>query len=199
MTQNFQSFAQYAQASTAFLTQLQTPDWNERLQSAENLLCTALEKGLPVLVCGNGGSAADAIHIAGELVGRFLVNRQPLNVIALNTDVAVLTAVGNDLGYERIFSRQVGAYGKQGGVFWGLSTSGNSPNVLAGAQAAKNLGMSVLAMTGDGGGQLAQYADVLINMPSNFTPLIQQGHQVAYHYLCAAIEKRVGSPEDQHA
>jgi D-sedoheptulose 7-phosphate isomerase len=199
MTQYFQSFAQYAQASTEFLKQMQSPHWNERLLLAENLLCSALERGLPVLVCGNGGSAADAIHIAGELVGRFLINRQALNVIALNTDVAVLTAVGNDLGYERIFSRQVEAYAKQGGVFWGLSTSGNSPTVLAGAQTAKNCGMSVLAMTGDSGGQLGQLADVLINVPSQFTPLIQQGHQVAYHYLCAAIEKRVGIPESHHA
>ena len=199
MTPHFQSFDHYAQASAAFLSQLQTPHWNEQLQLAENMLCSALEKGLPVLVCGNGGSAADAIHIAGELVGRFLVNRQPLNVMALNTDVAVLTAVGNDLGYEQIFSRQVRAYARQGGVFWALSTSGNSPNVLAGAQAAKDLGMVVLAMTGEGGGKLGKQADVLLNLPSNFTPLIQQGHQVVYHYLCAAIEKRVGTPESPHA
>lgn len=195
MTQHFKSFAKYAQESAEFLSQLQTPVWNDKLKDAEDLLCNALEKGLPVLVCGNGGSAADALHIAGELVGRFLVNRQPLNVVALNADVAVLTAVGNDLGFDQIFSRQVRAYARAGGVFWGISTSGNSPNVLAAAQAANNAGMKVLAMTGESGGLLAPMADVLLNMPSHFTPLIQQGHQVIYHYLCAAIEKRLGKAE----
>jgi D-sedoheptulose 7-phosphate isomerase len=195
MTTQFKSFTQYAQESTAFLTQLQTPVWNDKLKVAEDLLCNALEKGLPVLVCGNGGSAADALHIAGELVGRFLVNRQPLNVIALNADVSILTAVGNDLGFEQIFSRQVRAYARSGGVFWGISTSGNSPNVLAAAKAAQEAGMTVLGMTGESGGHLAFLTDVLLNIPSNFTPLIQQGHQVLYHYLCEAIEKRVGHPE----
>jgi len=195
MTQHFQSFANYAQESEKFLSKLQSPVWNDRLKVAEDTLCAALEKGLPVLVCGNGGSAADALHIAGELVGRFLVNRQPLNVVALNADVAVLTAVGNDLGYDQIFSRQVRAYARSGGVFWGISTSGNSPNVLAAAKAAKAAGMTVLGMTGESGGQLAPFAHVLLNVPSHFTPLIQQGHQVIYHYLCAAIEKRVGQAE----
>ena len=195
MTQHFQSFANYVQESAEFLSQLQTSAWNDRLKAAEDLLCAALVKGLPVLVCGNGGSAADALHIAGELVGRFLVNRQPLNVVALNADVAVLTAVGNDLGFDQIFSRQVRAYARAGGVFWGISTSGNSPNVLSAAQEAKKAGMAVLAMTGESGGQLAPMANVLLNMPSQFTPLIQQGHQVVYHYLCAAIEKRVGQAE----
>ena len=195
MTQHFKSFANYAQESAEFLSQLQTPVWNGKLKAAEDLLCAALEKGLPVLVCGNGGSAADALHIAGELVGRFLVNRQPLNVVALNADVAVLTALGNDLGFDQIFSRQVRAYARKGGVFWGISTSGNSPNVLVAAQSAKEEGMTVLAMTGESGGQLAPMANVLLNMPSHFTPLIQQGHQVVYHYLCAAIEQRVGHAE----
>ena len=175
MTQHFQSFANYAQESAEFLSQLQNSAWNDRLKAAEDLLCAALVKGLPVLVCGNGGSAADALHIAGELVGRFLVNRQPLNVVALNADVAVLTAVGNDLGFDQIFSRQVRAYARAGGVFWGISTSGNSPNVLSAAQEAKKAGMAVLAMTGESGGQLAPMANVLLNMPSHFTPLIQLG------------------------
>ena len=195
MTQHFKSFANYALESAEFLSKLQAPSWNDKLKAAEDLLCQPLANGLPVLVCGNGGSAADAIHIAGELVGRFLVNRQPLNVVALNSDVAVLTAVGNDLGFEQIFSRQVRAYARNGGVFWGISTSGNSANVLAAAKAAKDAGMKVLGMTGESGGQLAPLADVLLNMPSDFTPLIQQGHQVVYHYLCAAIEKRVGQAE----
>jgi D-sedoheptulose 7-phosphate isomerase len=195
MSKHFPSFTHFAQESSAFLSKLQTPVWSDKLQAAEDLLCNALEKGSPVLVCGNGGSAADALHIAGELVGRFLVNRQPLNVVALNADVAVLTAVGNDLGFDQIFSRQVRAYARAGGVFWGISTSGNSPNVLAAAQSAKEAGMSVLGMTGESGGCLVPLADVLLNMPSNFTPLIQQGHQVVYHYLCAAIEMRVGQAE----
>ena len=193
MPHHFQSFANYVRESTEFLSLFQNPDWFHKLQVAEDMLCVALQKGLPILVCGNGGSAADALHIAGELVGRFLVDRQPLNVIALNADVAVMTAVGNDYGYDQIFARQVSAYAKKEGVFWGISTSGNSSNVIAGAQAAKNAGMLVLGMTGDSGGKLANFSDVLLNMPSTFTPLIQQGHQMVYHYLCAAIESRVAS------
>lgn len=161
-----------------------------RLDRAIALCHTALAANLPLLVCGNGGSAADAQHIAGELVGRFLRERRALNVRALVGDAAVLTAWANDYSYDTIFSRQVEAYGTAGGVLLGLSTSGNSNNVLLAAEAAKKIGMSVVVLTGEGGGKLAPWADVLLDVPSKHTPRIQEMHLMLYHYLCAELEAR---------
>ncbi|MBC7216471.1 MAG: SIS domain-containing protein [Burkholderiaceae bacterium] len=167
---------------------LDKPDIIVRVESAARLLTDVFFAGKPLLVCGNGGSAADAQHIAGELVGRFRKERKALPVIALGTDPAVLTALGNDYGYEQVFARQVEAYGVAGGVLWAISTSGNSPNILAAAEKARHLEMKVLALTGLGGGKLAQYADLLLDVPSVDTPLIQQAHQVIYHHLCECVE-----------
>lgn len=153
----------------------------------------ALSRGKPVLVCGNGGSAADAQHIAGELVGKFLKERQALNVRALTTDTSVLTAWANDVAYDTVFERQVEAYGQPGGVLWAISTSGNSRNVLAAARKARSLGMSVVAMTGLGGGKLGPLADVLLSVPSTLTPRIQEIHIMLYHYICERIEAQFAS------
>ncbi len=142
----------------------------------------------PLLVCGNGGSASDACHIAGELVGRFLKERQALKCIALAGDPAILTALGNDFGYESIFARQVEAYGEPGGVLLGISTSGNSANVVAAFKTARTLQMTTVALTGTGGGKLAEYCDILIDVPSTHTPYIQQIHLCLYHYICEAVE-----------
>ncbi len=147
----------------------------------------------PLLVCGNGGSAADAMHITGELVGRFLKERPALRCICLSDNPAVLTAWANDYSYETVFARQVEAYGQAGGVFWGISTSGNSPNVVLAADAAKRRGMTVLALTGEGGGKLAQHADILLAAPSRHTPLIQQVHICLYHYICEQVEAAFGA------
>lgn len=152
---------------------------------------TALAADKPLLICGNGGSAADAMHIAGELVGRFLRERRGLKAIALSADSAILTAWGNDYSYETVFSRQVEAYGEAGGVLLALSTSGNSPNVLAAASAARARAMKVVALTGKGGGKLAPLADILLDVPATATPLIQQAHICVYHYLCQEIEARI--------
>lgn len=151
----------------------------------------ALSADKPLLVCGNGGSAADAMHISGELVGRFQKERRGLKVIALSADPAILTAWSNDYGFETAFARQVEAYGEPGGVLLALSTSGNSPNIIAAAEAAQRRGMTSVALTGKGGGKLAPLVDILLDVPATVTPLIQQAHICVYHFLCAEIEARI--------
>jgi D-sedoheptulose 7-phosphate isomerase len=153
--------------------------------------CAALGNGRPLLVCGNGGSAADAMHIGAELVGRFLQNRSAYKVYCLSDNPAFLTAWANDISYETIFSRQVEAYGENGAVLLGLSTSGNSKNVVAAFEQARYLGMTTIALTGEGGGALAPLTDHLFAVPSRKTPLIQQVHLCLYHYFCAEVEAKL--------
>lgn len=148
----------------------------------------ALRQGKPLMVCGNGGSAADAMHITAELVGRFLKERKALNCICLTSNPAVLTAWANDYSYETVFARQVEAYGKAGGVLLGLSTSGNSVNVVRAFEAARGQSVVTIAMTGEGGGTLAGLSNILIDVPSRSTPIVQQLHLCLYHYICQAVE-----------
>ena len=159
-----------------------------RMEEAIAAMTKALAADLPVLVCGNGGSASDAQHITGEMVGRFLKERRALNTICLSANVATLTALGNDYGYDIVFSRQVDAHGKKGGVLIGLSTSGNSKNVILAFERARALGMTTIAFTGKGGGKLAPLTDILLDAASTSTPLIQQVHICLYHYLCEHVE-----------
>lgn len=167
---------------------------------ATRLVIDTLANGLPVLVCGNGGSACDALHITGELVGRFMMERKALNVIALSDNVSILTALANDYSYDYVFARQVEAYGKPGAVIIGLSTSGNSANVIQAFEAAHKLEMKTIAFTGKGGGKLAPLSDILMAAPSSSTPLIQQVHICLYHYLCHAIEQEMfGAAREQKA
>lgn len=190
-----EGLAAYLELSIAGLKALAERDLSAPMDRAVDLAVAALAVGRPLLVCGNGGSAADAQHIAGELVGRFLRNRRAYNVIALGTDAAVVTAWSNDHSFEDLFARQVEAHGSAGAVLLAISTSGNSANVVAAVEAAKRIGMAVIALTGDGGGRLAALADVLLDVPSRFTPLIQQGHVCLYHHFCGAIEDRLsGAP-----
>lgn len=160
----------------------------ETVEDAVVRIAAALGAGRPLLVCGNGGSAADAEHITGELVGRFLKDRRGLKAISLVSSAATLTAWANDVSYETVYARQVEAYGEAGGVVLGLSTSGNSPNVVRAFEAARAAGMQTVALTGDGGGRLAALADVLLAVPSRSTPLIQQVHICLYHYVCERVE-----------
>ena len=141
-----------------------------------------------ILACGNGGSAADAQHFAAELVGRFEMERQGLAAIALTTDSSILTAVSNDYGFKAIFERQVRALGQPGDVLLAISTSGNSPNVLRAADAARARGMQVIAFTGRSGGKLFALSDSCFRMPSDETPRIQEGHEFIGHLLCSLIE-----------
>lgn len=160
-------------------------------EEAISLVIDTLSQGLPVLVCGNGGSACDALHITGELVGRFLMERKALNVIALSDNVGILTALANDYSYDFVFARQVEAYGKPGAVIIGLSTSGNSTNVIRAFEVAHEQGMKTIAFTGKGGGKIAPLSDILLSAPSLSVPLIQQVHICLYHYLCHAIEQEM--------
>lgn len=185
------SFAQYLRASLAVLEQLGDDSIAGAIEAAIDCLATALDGDRPVLVCGNGGSAADAMHLTGELVGRFMLERRALNAICLSANVSVLTSIGNDYSFDEIYSRQVDAHGSAGGVLVAISTSGRSANVIKAAGAARRRSMTVVAMTGAGGGDLAAHADILIAVPSRSTPLIQQAHLVAYHHICAAVERRL--------
>ena len=135
-----------------------------------------------------GGSAADALHITGELVGKFLIDRKAININCLNANVSVLTAWANDFSFDTVFERQIEAYGSKGGVCWGLSTSGNSINVINGFIKAKKLGMSTLAFTGKDGGELKKFSDLIICIPSSSTPRIQEVHLIVYHYICEQLE-----------
>ena len=175
------------------LESLQKSNVQNQIEAALNFIVPSLVRRLPMLVCGNGGSAADALHISGELVGRFLVERKALNVICLSANVAVMTAWANDYAYETIFSRQVQAHGVSGGVLFCLSTSGNSKNVLIALETAKQMGLSTIGLTGKGGGEMAQLCDVLIDVPSNSTPRVQEMHLIVYHYLCERIESALAS------
>jgi len=144
-----------------------------------------------ILIAGNGGSAADAQHFAGELVSRFYFDRPALAAQALTTDTSILTAIGNDYGYERLFSRQIEANGRSGDVFIGISTSGNSPNILLAAQTARKIGMRVIGLSGETGGKLVELCDECICVPSKSTPRIQECHLVVEHILCACIEQAI--------
>jgi len=185
------SLSDYLDASTTVLQRTKETLDPALMEGAVDRIVAALGAGRPLLVCGNGGSAADAQHITGELVGRFLKERRGLKAICLSSNAAVLTAWANDYSYESVFARQVEAYAEKGGVLLGLSTSGNSPNVIAAFEAARRLGMSTVALTGEGGGRLAGLSDVLLAVPSRHTPLIQQAHICLYHYLCEEIEARL--------
>jgi D-sedoheptulose 7-phosphate isomerase len=148
----------------------------------------ALAEGHPLLVCGNGGSAADAQHIVGEMIGRFLKERRALKAICLSSNPAVLTAWSNDYSFDTVFSRQVEAYAERGGVLVGLSTSGNSKNVVLALEAARAAGMTTIGFTGEGGGRMAPLCDHLFAVPSRSTPAIQQVHLALYHCFCAGVE-----------
>ncbi|MBL8879013.1 MAG: SIS domain-containing protein [Phycisphaerales bacterium] len=147
--------------------------------------------GARLYVFGNGGSAADAQHIAAELLGRFRRDRRALPTIALTTDTSTLTAVANDYAYDRVFSRQLEGLVRSGDLAWGLSTSGNSPNVLAGISAAVERGATAIGFTGATGGQLAAHCRFVFRAPHTQSDRIQEAHQLAYHYICERVEDAI--------
>lgn len=153
------------------------------------LCIDAYQRGNKLLICGNGGSASDALHMAGELVGRYQMERGGAAAIVLNANVAVMTAVSNDYDYESVFSRQVAALGNQGDVLFGLSTSGNSANVVMAVREAGRKHIHTVGLTGRHGGKLQSEADYLLNVPSDNTPRIQEMHILLIHTLCGLIEK----------
>jgi D-sedoheptulose 7-phosphate isomerase len=162
---------------------------------ATAMLVASLQAGGTIYICGNGGSAAEAQHAAGELVGRFLRERPALRCVALTTDTSVLTAVANDYEFSRIFARQAEALVREGDVLWGLSTSGNSPNVLAAADVARRRGAKVLGMTGRNGAKLAELCDVCLCIPADMSPGIQEGHLALIHIICRLVEEAMVAHE----
>jgi D-sedoheptulose 7-phosphate isomerase len=188
---HFQESAELKLQSAAALAQ--------PISQAIELMFNALSNGNKILACGNGGSAGDAQHFAAELVGRFERERFPLPAISLATDTSIITAVGNDYSFREIFSKQVQAFGQAGDILLAISTSGNSGNVLAAAEAALEREMRVVALTGKDGGQLAKMlteADVHINVPHSRTARIQEVHLVAIHSICDGIDVALFGEED---
>jgi D-sedoheptulose 7-phosphate isomerase len=164
---------------------------SHQVTCAATIIGDALAAGHLVMVCGNGGSAAEAQHLAGELVGRFRREREPWPVLALTTDSAVLTAVANDYGYDTIFARQVAAFGHRGDVLVGISTSGESPNVVNAACQARDRGMAVIALTGREPTRLGLVSDVAIAVPATETALVQEVHTVLVHLISEIVESRL--------
>lgn len=170
---------------------LQDAELMQSLEMATKMLVDAFKDGKKVLFCGNGGSAADAQHIAAELSGRFYKDRAPLFAEALHVNSSFVTAVANDYGYEFIYSRMVEAMGREGDVLVGISTSGNSVNVLKAMEKAKEIGMQTIGMTGEGGGKMKEFSDILLAVPSKTTPRIQEMHILIGHILCELVEEKL--------
>lgn len=166
-------------------------DHAERAAQVAKLMAEAFRDGYKILLFGNGGSATDAAHIAAEFVGRYRRDRMPLPALALATDIAAITCIANDYGYEELFARQVRAHGRKGDIAIAISTSGNSPNVLRGAAAARDCGMTTVAWTGANGGKLAGLVDYPFVVPSTVTSRIQESHITLGHILCELVEEQL--------
>lgn len=178
--------------------------WDEHLEVAQrlpriaadvsratDLICSALANGGQLLIAGNGGSAADAQHIAAELTGRFLRDRQPLRAIALHANTSALTAIGNDYGYEHIFARELAAHARPGDVLLAISTSGNSPNILRAIEVARQGDVVVIGLTGESGGQMRRACDLCLCVPSKSTARIQEMHITIGHAICELVEEKL--------
>lgn len=165
----------------------------ERIEHVINSLTAIYKEDGKALFCGNGGSAADAQHLAAEFSGRFYLDREPLFAEALHVNTSFLTAVANDYSYNEAYARMVRAMGRKGDVLFAISTSGNSENILRAAEDAQKIGMKIIGMTGETGGKLKEYADLLLNVPSTDTPRIQEAHILMGHIICQEVEKRIFS------
>jgi D-sedoheptulose 7-phosphate isomerase len=161
------------------------------VSSAVDLIYSSLAAGGQLLIAGNGGSAADAQHIAAELTGRFLLERQPLRAIALHVNTSALTAIGNDYGYEHVFARELSAHARPGDVLLAISTSGNSPNILRAIEAARQSNVIVIGMTGESGGQMRTACDLCLCVPSKSAARIQEMHITIGHAICELLEERL--------
>jgi len=180
--------AQIAEAQRVMSAMLEDIALQSSVEAAAQACIASLKQGGKILLAGNGGSAADAQHIAGEFVSRFAFDRPGLPAIALTTDTSILTAIGNDYGYEKLFTRQVQAHGNKGDVFIGYSTSGQSPNILGAFEEARAGGLVCIGLTGNRGGPMRELCDFLLEVPSSDTPKIQEGHLVLGHILCGLVE-----------
>jgi D-sedoheptulose 7-phosphate isomerase len=158
------------------------------IEESAELCCEALRNDKKIIFTGNGGSAADAQHLTGELINRFGFERPGLSAIALSTDTSVITSISNDYGFEKLFERQIQALGKKGDVLIALSTSGNSPNIIEGIKEAKRIGITTIGLTGSSGGKMFLLCDLCIKVPSVDTPRIQEAHILIGHIICSMIE-----------
>lgn len=174
---------------------LGSEDCMRQIAEAAEIVAAGTLAGRKLLIFGNGGSAADAVHVAAEFVGRYLLERRPLPAIALNANISALTAIGNDYGFEEVFARQVTALGEPGDVAMGLTTSGRSPNVAKGLEAAAAGGMRTIALTGADPGPVGAAAELQVAIPSTETPRIQEGHMLAAHTICEWMETAVDSAD----
>ena len=180
----------YLDESAAVLAALAAdPTARYTLGRFADLIVAALRNGGKLIIAGNGGSAGDAQHIAAEFVVRLMYDRAPLAALALTTDTSILTAGGNDYGFEQVFERQVRALGRPGDVFLGISTSGGSPNVMRALQAARGMGIVTLGFSGGDGGEMRELCDGLFLAPARATAIVQQAHIVAGHVICALVER----------
>lgn len=170
---------------------LDTPELLETIRRVADVMVEALQHGRRILWCGNGGSAADAQHLAAELSGRFYYDRPPLNSEALHCNTSYLTAVANDYGYDLIYSRMIDGSCQKGDILVGLSTSGNSRNIVNAFKKAKELGVITVALTGETGGEMKVLADYLLNVPSSDTPRIQECHIMLGHIICEMVEATI--------
>jgi D-sedoheptulose 7-phosphate isomerase len=179
------------QAAVAETIRLQEQFWQEQgtaVAAAARMVADCLQAKGRVLIFGNGGSAADAQHLAAEFVNRFQVERPPLGAIALTTDTSILTAVANDYDFNAVFAKQIAALGRAGDVAWGISTSGGSPNVIRGLQTAREMGLKTLALCGREGGEVARAADLALIVRSRNTPRVQEVHLTMGHVLCDLVD-----------
>lgn len=158
------------------------------VEQIAQLWIEALTNGNKVIFCGNGGSAADSQHLAAELMGRYKFDRAPMPAMSLTVDTSALTAIGNDYGYDKVFSRQLRGIGNKGDVLVGISTSGNSKNILDAFAVAKEKGIKTVAFTGEGGGEMLKASDICLNVPSNITNNIQEMHIACGHLICGIVE-----------
>ena len=167
---------------------LNNKEFTQRINEAAMMCVESLKNGGKIHFCGNGGSAADAQHLAAELSGRFYYDRPPLNAEALHVNTSYLTAVANDYSYDMIYARMLQASAKKGDVFFGISTSGNSGNILKAIDIAKEIEVKTIGMTGETGGKMSDVCDILLNVPSKCTPRIQESHIMIGHIICEIIE-----------
>ena len=178
----------FAEAATVKQALADGPEHVRFASDAAGLIVASLRTGGKVLLCGNGGSAADAMHLAAELVGRFRFDRPALPAISLSDSQSTLTCVGNDYAFDRVFARGVEAFGREGDVLVGISTSGTSPNVIAAIEVARERGLKVVGMTGANGAQLDEVSDLCLRVPSEETARIQEGYMVVGHTICELVE-----------
>lgn len=183
-------FSTHLEGHLALLSELFALD--ESVTAVSKALVQCLQQGGKIMFCGNGGSAADSQHLASELTGRFVNDRRPLAALALSTDSSALTCIGNDYGFDDVFDRQVRGLGRAGDVLVGISTSGNSPNLLKAFESARQMGIITVGMLGRDGGKLLSISNLSIVVPSWTTAHIQESHIMIGHVLCAEIEKRMG-------